>query len=449
MTHSHITIWWLRQDLRLSDNPALVWAAQRGKVLPVYIHDRTRGRLAGGATKWWLQQSLAALGKQIPLVIKSGETAKVLHDLIAETGADGVCWNRCYEPWAVNSDKDLKSLLRENAKVEVESFNGALLLEPWEVKNGSGTEFKVFTPFWKTCVGLLEARGVIPYPPPQVTWHEGVASDSVTFYPSRNEPDWAAGWDKLWQPGEDGAHKTLQHFLANGLQHYANGRDLPAKPYTSKLSPHLHFGEISPRQIWVEAKKHAGANCDKFLSEVGWREFCHQLLYHYPTMVEQNWKQNFDAYPWRKLEGKAAADFEAWTKGKTGYPLVDAGMRELWHTGWMHNRVRMVTASFLIKHLRIDWREGEKWFWDTLVDADQANNACGWQWVAGSGADAAPYFRIFNPTSQAEKFDPQDSYIKKWVPEYGTSLYPKPIVDHEAARKAAMDGYEMVKGESA
>ena len=233
--------------------------------------------------------------------------------------------------------------------------------------------------------------------------------------------------------------------MADALPHYANGRDLPAKPFTSRLSPHLHFGEISPRQVWVAAKAVGGENCEKFLSELGWREFCHHLLYHYPTMMDSNWKRSFDAYPWRALEGQAAKDFDAWTKGQTGYPLVDAGMRELWHTGYMHNRVRMVAASFLVKHLRLHWKEGERWFWDTLVDADAANNACGWQWVAGSGADAAPYFRIFNPASQAEKFDPQDVYIKKWVPEYGTSLYPKPLVNHEAARKAALAGYEQLR----
>ncbi len=445
MTDSHVTIWWLRQDLRLADNPALVWAAQRGKVLPVYIHDRARGRLAGGASKWWLQQSLAELGKRIPLVIKNGATEKVLHDLIAETGANGVCWNRCYEPWAVHTDKDLKELLRATSGVEVQSFNGALLLEPWEVKTGAGTEFKVFTPYWKAAVNLLNARGVTPCPTPDVAWIEGVKSDELRLYPSRNEPDWAQGWDTLWQPGEAGAHTALDVFLKERISHYTDGRDLPAKAFTSKLSPHLHFGEISPRQIWVAAKKHGSAHVDKFLSEIGWREFCHHLLYHYPTMTDANWKRSFDAYPWRTLEGQAATDFEAWTKGKTGYPLVDAGMRELWQTGWMHNRVRMVAASFLIKHLRIDWREGEKWFWDTLVDADQANNACGWQWVAGSGADASPYFRIFNPSAQAEKFDPQDAYIKTWVPEYGTAAYPKPIVNHEAARKAALEGYAKVR----
>ena len=446
MTTPNTTIWWLRQDLRLADNPALVWAAQRGKVLPVYIHDRSRGRLAGGASKWWLQQSLADLGARIPLVVKTGKTEKVLHDLIAETGADGVCWNRCYEPWAVHADKDLKALLRESAGVEVESFNGALLLEPWEVKTGAGTEFKVFTPYWKAAVNLLNERGVSPCPAPKVEWLEHVKSDHLHLYPSRNEPDWAKGWSTLWPVGEAGAQKALEVFLEERLSHYADGRDLPAKAFTSQLSPHLHFGEISPRQIWAKARKHGGTNCEKFLSEVGWREFCHHLLYHYPTMVDGNWKRSFDAYPWRKLEGRAAKDFEAWTQGKTGYPLVDAGMRQLWHTGWMHNRVRMVAASFLIKHLRIDWREGETWFWDTLVDADQANNACGWQWVAGSGADASPYFRIFNPAAQAEKFDPQEAYIRKWVPEYGTATYPKPIVNHEAARKAALEGYAKVRG---
>ncbi len=441
-----LTIWWLRHDLRLADNPALRWAAERGEVVPVYINDRQRGRRPGGASLWWLQQSLRDLGGRIPLVVRHGPTDKVLADLVAETGATAVCWNRCYEPWAVEGDKDIKTTLREAVGVEAHSFAGHLLLEPWEVKNGSGTEFKVFTPFWKACLGLLAARDMAPCPAPEVAWREGIKSDDVRFYPSRNEPDWAAGWEKRWPVGEAGAMAVLQEFVTNRMAHYAEGRDLPAKAFTSKLSPHLHFGEISPRQVWAVAQAHGGPGCAKFLSEVGWREFCHHLLYHYPTMLEQNWKGAFDAYPWRELEGKAAADLKAWTQGKTGYPLVDAGMRELWHTGWMHNRVRMVTASFLIKHLQIHWKEGERWFWDTLVDADAANNACGWQWVAGCGADAAPYFRIFNPATQAEKFDAQAEYIKTWVPEYGTAAYPKPIVNHEAARAAALAGYEVVKG---
>ncbi len=462
-----VTIWWLRQDLRVQDNPALAWAAERGAVLPVYIADDTSSRPLGGASKWWLEQSLAALRKRVPVVIKAGAVDTVLRELIAETGASAVVWNRCYEPWAVHRDTDLKALLKDEVGIDVESFNAALLHEPWEIKTGAGTEFKVYTPFWKAC---LQKEVKPPCPVGDVDWVEGVPGDALCFYPVKGEPDWADGWDKAWTAGEDGAHAALADFLKSGLAHYADGRDIPAKDFTSRLSAHLHFGEIGPRQVWAETQKHMGANAEKFLAEIGWREFCHHLLYHYPTMVDSNWKRDFDSYPWRTLEGDALKDFEAWKHGKTGYPIVDAGMRQLWQTGWMHNRVRMIAASFLIKHLRIDWREGEQWFWDTLVDADAANNACGWQWVAGSGADASPYFRIFNPTMQGTKFDPDGDYVKHWCPELkdmpkhyvhapweapdmvlhgaGVQLgkdYPKPVVDHAKARAAALAGYARVK----
>lgn len=467
MTDS-VTIWWLRQDLRLEDNPALAWAATHGRVLPVYIWDETGGRLPGGASKWWLQQSLKALGGQIPLVIKHGAIERVLRDLIAETGATTVVWNRCYEPWAVHRDKDLKALLKDEANVEVHSFNSALLHEPWAVKTLGGTEFKVFTPYWKAAL-KLEVEAPCPVPKPK--WFMGVASDEIVLYPVRGEQDWAAGWDKEWVPGEAGAQAELQDFMVHKLKDYPDGRDRPDRDLTSRLSAHLHFGEIGPRQVYAEAMKHDGRARDKFLSEIGWREFAHHLLYHYPTMVDTNWKRAFDGYPWRTLEGKAAADFVAWKQGRTGYPIVDAGMRQLWQTGWMHNRVRMIVASFLIKHLRIDWREGERWFWDTLVDADAANNASGWQWVAGSGADASPYFRIFNPMMQGVKFDAQGDYVRRWCPELkdletkyihapweapemvlrGAKIelgmdYPKPVVKHEEARAAALAGYEKVRG---
>ena len=496
----HVTIWWLRQDLRVNDNPALVWAAARGEVLPVYIVDEKAGRAMGGASKWWLEQSLQALRKDVPVVAKVGATESVLRELIEESGADAVCWNRCYEPWAVSRDKDLKARLKDEAGVEVHSFNSALLHEPWDVKTGSGTEYKVFTPYWKAAVGLpVEA----PCPECRVEWVKGLRDEGngVTFYPVTGEPDWADGWDKQWVPGEAGAQEVLKDFLQHKLQTYPQGRDLPGADWTSKLSPHLHFGEIGPRQVWAEAMKHTGAARDKFLSEIGWREFAHHLLWHYPTMVDSNWKQEFNKYPWREVEGDATArlappsrklagrdgearmeltahmsersamaDFEAWKEGRTGYPIVDAGMRQLWQTGWMHNRVRMIAASFLIKHLQIDWREGEKWFWDTLVDADAANNAAGWQWVAGSGADASPYFRVFNPFLQGWKFDPQGDYVKRWCAELqlldakyihtpwqapelilrGAKIvigkdYPAPIVDHEMGRARALAGYAKVK----
>ncbi|RYG60720.1 MAG: deoxyribodipyrimidine photo-lyase [Alphaproteobacteria bacterium] len=465
--NTHVTIWWMRQDLRLQDNPALAWAAERGKVVPVYIVDEASSRALGGASAWWLEQSLTELRKHVPVVVKVGPVETVLRELIEETDANAVVWNRCYEPWAVHRDTDLKALLKDEVGIDVESFNAGLLHEPWEVKTLSGTEFKVYTPFWKAC---LQKEVKPPCPVGKVTWVKDLKSDDVRFYPVKGEPDWAHGWDAEWTPGEDGAQEALKGFIKDGLADYAEGRDLPARDFTSKLGAHLHFGEIGPRQIWAEIKKHTGKNADKFLAEIGWREFCHHLLYHYPTMMDRNWKQDFDAYPWRDLNGDARKDFDAWTKGQTGYPIVDAGMRQLWQTGWMHNRVRMITASFLIKHLRIDWREGETWFWDTLVDADAANNACGWQWVAGSGADASPYFRIFNPMMQGAKFDPKGEYVTRWCPELkglpaeyvhapweassGTlaeagivlgKTYPKPIVDHAKARAAALAGYAKVK----
>lgn len=462
-----VTIWWLRQDLRLEDNPALAWAAEHGQVLAVYIDDVEIGRPVGAASKWWLQQSLERLGTRIPLVIKRGKVEVILNDLIAEHGAKAVVWNRCYEPWAVSRDRDLKALLKEEIGIEVHSFNAGLLHEPWEVKTLGGTEFKVFTPYWKACLKMAVTG---PCPAVEAKWVQA-RSGKPAFYPVVGEPDWAQGWSKIWEVGEQGAQEALAEFLEEKLPGYPDGRDRPDKELTSRLSAHLHFGEIGPRQVWAEAMKYTGAARDKFLSEIGWREFAHHLLWHYPTMVDSNWKRAFDKYPWRELKGDAAKDFEAWKLGKTGYPIVDAGMRQLWQTGWMHNRVRMIVASFLIKHLQIDWREGEKWFWDTLVDADAANNASGWQWVAGSGADASPYFRIFNPFLQGAKFDPNGDYVTKWCPELagldkkfihapwqapemvlraaGITLgqdYLKPIVDHEKARTAALAGYEKVRG---
>ncbi len=466
-----VTIWWVRQDFRLKDNAALAWAAARGRVLAVYIHDDNQAKPVSGAGLWWLQKTMETMGKRIPLVVRKGQPERVLGDLIREVGGKCVVWNRCYEPWAVARDKDLKVLLKDAMGVEVHSFNSALLHEPWEVKNLSGGDFKVFTPYWKACLKLAAEKAPEVVEVPEVTWVEGVTSDDWQFYPVKGEPDWGKDWDSLWTPGEVGAKAVLADFLANKMSNYPSGRDLPAQDWTSKLSPHLHFGEIGPRQVWHAAQAYDKGR-DKFLSEIGWREFSHHLIWHYPTMVDSNWKPAFDNYPWRKLEGDALRDFEAWKRGQTGYPIVDAGMRQLWQTGWMHNRVRMITPSFLIKHLRIDWREGEKWFWDTLVDADVPNNVAGWQWVAGSGADASPYFRIFNPMLQGAKFDPDGAYVKRWCPELalldsqyihapweapqmvllGAKIklgesYPRPIVDHETARAAALAGYELVKGE--
>ncbi len=400
-----------------------------------------------------------------------GDPRRLLPDIIREVGASEIHWNRCYEPFAIARDTEIKASLR-HAGIDVHSHNGGLLHEPWEIITGSGGPFKVFTPFWRACLAKPVAP---PLPAPKVEVATMTIGDRLADWGLLPEkPDWAAGWNALWQPGETGAGARFDAFMGNGLAGYRDGRDRPDRAQVSRLSPHLHWGEISPRQLWarlamISEDMSMRSNVDTFLREIGWREFAHHLLYHFPSLPEDNWREDFDAYPWRD----SADDLKAWQRGKTGYPIVDAGMRELWHTGWMHNRVRMVVASFLVKHLRIDWRHGEAWFWDTLLDADLANNAAGWQWVAGSGADASPYFRIFNPMLQGEKFDPDGVYVRRWCPELaelsndiihrpfearsedlakaGVHLgrtYPGPIVNHEKARNAALDGYEKVRAVS-
>ena len=473
------TVVWFRRDLRLSDNPALWHAAERGSVVPVYILDETAsragGRPLGSASRWWLDRSLHRLKENLPqLILKRGDPQSVLDDLVTRVGANAVHWNRCYEPHAISRDKAIKANLRGRG-LDMRSFNGSLLHEPWDLSTGKGGPFKVYTPFWRAA---LRHDIATPLPAPVIDASAmadpGDDLDDWDLLPAA--PNWAAGWDDLWQPGEAGAQARLDAFLNDGLAGYGTLRDRPDRANVSRLSPHLHMGDISPRQIWARAQFLADSeparrkDIDKFLSEIGWRDFAHHLLYHFPTLPERNWRPAFDAYPWRD----DAADLDAWQRGQTGYPLVDAGMRELWHTGYMHNRVRMVVASFLVKHLRFHWSHGEAWFWDTLLDADLANNTAGWQWVAGCGADAAPYFRIFNPTAQGRKFDPDGAYVRHWCPELADldnavihapfeatsddldaagvtlgSSYPRPIVDHTAARAAALAGYERVKAHGA
>jgi deoxyribodipyrimidine photo-lyase len=464
------TIVWFRQDLRLHDNPALAEATKRGAFVPVYIED-TSAQPLGGAGRWWLHHSLAALTQSLGrLVLRRGNPAQILPKLADDTKADAVFWNRCYEPHAIARDTALKQAL-STCDIDARSFGAALLHEPWDIKTGAGGPFKVYSPFWRAC---LQRPVVRPLACPAIQLAaRDIASEVLTSWellPSR--PNWAKGWERQWSPGEDGAQQRLSAFLDDGLDGYATLRDRPDLPKVSRLSPHLHWGEISPRQIWTQVNIAADSgtvprkDADKFLAEIGWREFASHLLFHFPDLPHKNWKPAFDAYPWREN----AADLKAWQRGRTGYPLVDAGMRELWATGTMHNRVRMVAASFLVKHLRIDWRQGAAWFWDTLADADLANNSASWQWVAGSGADAAPYFRIFNPTEQARRFDPEGVYIRRWCPELAKlpavhihapfdappdvlaqasvtlgTTYPSPIVDHRAARAAALEGYGAIK----
>jgi deoxyribodipyrimidine photo-lyase len=423
---------WFRQDLRLADNPALAAAVERrAPIVPVYIWapEEEGAWPPGAASKWWLGRSLAALAADLEkrgsrLIVRKGPTEDALARLLAETGAGAVFWNRRYEPAVVARDARVKSSLRAQGVV-AESFNGSLLFEPWSIANQAGKPFRVFTPFWRACMSrsLAPPAGDAPKRPrPPESWPASLAVSDLELKPSI---DWASGFREVWQPGEAGAAGQLKRFLKEAAGYQVN-RDRPDMLGTSRLSPHLHFGEIGPGQIW-----RAAPESQAYLRQLVWREFAYHLLFHFPETAQRPLRAEFARFPWKA----DPARFRAWTRGKTGYPLVDAGMRELWHTGWMHNRVRMVVASFLVKHLLIDWREGAAWFWDTLVDADLANNTLGWQWVAGCGADAAPYFRIFNPAIQAAKFDPDGAYVRRWAPDSGGLA---PIVDHDEARRRAL-----------
>ncbi len=457
---------WFRQDLRLADNPALSAAAASGRpVVALYVlDDDAPGQWAlGGAGRWWLHHSLKALGAALadrgaPLMLRRGPAATIVPAVAAELGAGLVCWNRCYEPFAIARDTGIKTALT-GAGVRAESFNAALLAEPWTLKTKAGGPFRVFTPFWNTLSAGFTPPELLPVPvfDQRIDAARGERLDDWELLPTT--PDWAGGLRERWTPGEDGAQEALKHFLDRGLGRYKADRDRPAVPAVSCLSPYLHWGEISVRQVWRAAESSAGPAAESFLRELAWREFSHHLLWQFPDLAEQPLDRRFAGFPWRE-DGAA---LKCWQRGMTGYPLVDAGMRQLWATGWMHNRVRMVAASFLVKHLLLPWTLGEAWFWDTLVDADLANNAAGWQWVAGCGADAAPYFRIFNPVLQGEKFDPDGHYVRRWVPELsrlphawlhkpwqapagilaaaGVRLgetYPHPIVDHAEARIRAL-----------
>jgi deoxyribodipyrimidine photo-lyase len=477
---------WFRDDLRLADNPALDFAAKSGRpVLPIFIRDvETDGlRRNGGAADWWLAGSLEALDSSLrqrgsALHIMVGRAESVIADLVAATQAAGVVWNRRYGAAEQAQDAGIKAALKA-AGVHAQSFNSHLIREPWEVRSKTGTPMKVFTPFWRAARELGEPS--IPASAPAAItagiWPSGLqASRSVASLNLRpTSPDWAKEMATLWTPGEAGARQNLARFLEAAATGYGENRNRPDKRSTSRLSPHLRFGEIGPRQIWHATRAafesgHTPAKAydiDKFLAEIGWREFSYHLLHQQPELARRNFQPRFDAFPWSDDQGT----LKAWQRGMTGYPIVDAGMRELWRTGWMHNRVRMIVGSFLVKHLLIDWRKGEDWFWDTLVDADPASNAASWQWVAGSGADAAPYFRIFAPVLQGEKFDPEGTYVRTYVPELaqmpkafihkpwaaphpvlakaGITLgrsYPHPIVIHERARERALAAFKTLSG---
>jgi deoxyribodipyrimidine photo-lyase len=440
------SIVWFRDDLRLGDHPALRAALGRGgPVVLLYLFDQDSPgiRPLGGATRWWLHHSLTAHAAEISkrggrLVLRRGAAEDVIPALVAETGAGAVFWNRRYGA-SRNVDARLKSRLKDDG-VEVASFAANLLVEPWEVTTGTGGPYQVFTPFWQA-VRERPLRDPLPAPR-ELPAGPAEASDDLDDWgllPTR--PDWAEGLRETWEPGELAAHRRLEHFAADGLADY-HRRDEPSIG-TSGLSPHLRFGELSPAQIWLrmhgDLSPAARTNAPKFLSEVGWRDFNWSILSAHPDLATRNYRRTYDEFPWSWDRG---AEVEAWQQGRTGIPLVDAGMRELWRTGTMHNRVRMIVASFLVKNLLRHWRIGEEWFWDTLVDADEASNPGNWQWVAGSGADAAPYFRVFNPELQAKKFDPSGEYVRQWVP---AEELLAPIVDLAESRREALDAFSTIR----
>ncbi len=473
------TIVWYTRDLRLSDHAALSAAAKAGPVIPVYVLRDGEGTHwpLGSASRWWLAQSLRALGAALEnagsrLILRRGEPADILADLCRETGAHAVHWTRGYEPDSARTETAIRDKLK-SAGVTARRFCGRVLYEPEEVINKDGGPYKVFTPFYKACLALGEPGAPVSAPQTLSAPKSWPQSDRLADWGLEpTSPDWAGGMRAMWTPGEAGAHQRLSEFLNDAGKDYGKLRNRPDIDATSRLSPFLAFGEISPRQVWAISQHHAerepraSRGIEGFLREVIWREFSYHLLHHWPDLPEHSWRSEFDKFPWKKRSNA----LRAWQRGQTGYPIVDAGMRQLWQIGWMHNRVRMIAASFLIKDLLIPWQDGEAWFWDTLVDADLANNAASWQWVAGSGADAAPYFRVFNPILQGAKFDPQGDYVRRFVPELANlpnefihapweapalllreagvrlgETYPAPIVDHAEARKIALAAYEDVK----
>lgn len=453
-------IHWFRRDLRLADNPALSAAAATGPVIPLFILDPDEIARMGGASKVWLYHSLKSLSSALggKLLICEGPAATVLPDLVETYGATQVTWTRRYDPDGIATDQALKQTLKANG-TQVTSLNGSLLWEPWDVAKSDGTPYRVFTPFFKRgCLSAPPPRSPLSAPKLQIV--EGIHSEIALLEPLLPKIRWDRSVLSGWQPGEAGAQTNLKHFFSTALKGYKAARDIPAQNGTSRLSPHLHFGEISPNQIWHALDSQSSSpDLYHFRSELAWREFSYHLLFRHPDLDSQNLNRKFDPFPWQKNQELLTR----WQRGQTGVPIVDAGMRELWQTGYMHNRVRMIVASFLIKNLRLDWRAGLAWFHDTLFDADPANNAASWQWVAGSGADAAPYFRIFNPVTQAQKFDPEALYIKTYVPELGglsakhahapwlapeeiqatlEGAYPTPIVDLKESREAALAAFK-------
>nr|WP_231713645.1 deoxyribodipyrimidine photo-lyase [Arthrobacter sp. zg-Y916] len=472
-----VSLAWLRDDLRTADNPALLAAAHEGGTIALYVLDQESPgiRPLGSAAKWWLHHALQVLREDlgalgIPLVLLRGPAAEVVPAFARAAGAERIFWNRRYGGPERTVDTAVKDWAA-GADLHAESFQASLLHEPWTVRTGQGGPYRVFTPFWRA-VSALDFRGPLDAPAKAAAPPSGFPSgeDLEDWGLLPRHPDWSAGLAAAWTPGEAAGLAALSDFLDGPVQDYDDGRDRPAKPGTSRLSPYLRWGHVSPFQVWhaLSTVRGTGAGPEVFGTEIGWREFCWHQLFHNPDLAVKNLRPAFDAFPWEWPEGSGPVTppvlrghsgdspgqasrpdgldpLDAWKAGLTGIPLVDAGQRQLWSMGWMHNRVRMVAASFLVKNLGVHWRVGEEWFWETLVDADPASNPANWQWVAGSGADAAPFFRIFNPETQAKRFDPDGAYISRWVPDAMTPAYPEPLVDLRESRRHALDAYESIR----
>jgi len=457
---------WFHNDLRLGDNPALVKAIESGKpVIPLFIWDENDSDLhTGRAAMWWLHQSLDKLSSRIEglgnkLILRKGNPKDIIKEIIDEHNVSTIYLNRRFEPPIIKRDQHILS------DIDHTVTNGNLLFNPEDIRTMQDKQYTVFTPFWKNCKAKSEPHEPLPTPssiPAPKKLPDSLSLDQMQLLPKIK---WYTTFEKKWRPGEEEANRILIHFLKSEARKYGKQRNIPGVRGTSRLSPYLRFGEISPNTIWHESKPYDNPGTEHFVREVGWREFSYHLMVNFPFLANNALRENFENFPWRDSE----EDYTAWTKGMTGYPIVDAGMRELYATGWMHNRVRMIVASFLVKHLLIDWKKGERWFFDTLVDGDFCSNNAGWQWTAGCGADAAPYYRIFNPILQGKKFDTAARYVRRWVPEiadipnesihapwelsedqlqsYGVTLgktYPKPIVNHEFARKRALDTFDKI-----